>query len=50
MFVLSAPGTVKAVRMWESGANPTTYPPGYEFVPSEVRSAHYGASAPANRR
>jgi hypothetical protein len=47
---LDAPGTVKAVGMWGSGANPTSYPRGYGFVPSEVRSAHYGASAPANRR
>jgi hypothetical protein len=49
-FSLGAPGTVKAVGMWGSGANPTSYPPGYGFVPSEVRSAHYGTSTPAHWR
>jgi hypothetical protein len=49
-FVLSAPGTVKAVGMWGSGANPNSYPAGYGFVPSAVRSARYIAPAPANRR
>ncbi|HET6218627.1 MAG TPA: hypothetical protein VFE27_16510 [Acidobacteriaceae bacterium] len=49
-LVLNGPGTIKAVGMWGSGANPTSYPRGYGFVPSEVRSAHYGASAPPNRR
>jgi Chitobiase/beta-hexosaminidase C-terminal domain len=46
-----APGsTVKAIGMWGSGANPKSYPAGYGFVPSVVRSAHYVASDPANRR
>jgi hypothetical protein len=48
-FVLPAPATVKAVGMWGSGANPTSYAPGYGFVPSAVKSAHYageGAGKP----
>jgi hypothetical protein len=35
-FVLSAAATVKAVGMWGQGANPTSYPAGYAFVPSTV--------------
>jgi Bacterial Ig-like domain (group 2) len=38
-FVLSAPATVKAVGMWGARNQPTSYPPGYGFVPSPVVSA-----------
>jgi hypothetical protein len=40
-FDLKAPATVKAVGMWGSGANPTSYPAGFGFVPSEVKSAQF---------
>jgi hypothetical protein len=34
--VLPTAGTVKAIGMWGQGANPTSYPSGYAFVPSSV--------------
>jgi hypothetical protein len=34
--VLPTAATVKAIGMWGQGANPTSYPSGYAFVPSSV--------------
>jgi hypothetical protein len=43
-----APGTtVQAIGMWGRGANATSYPAGYGYVPSAVVSATYVASAVA---
>jgi hypothetical protein len=49
-FVLPAAGTVKAIGMWGAANQPTSYPPGYGFVPSEVKSAHYTAGAASQQR
>jgi hypothetical protein len=35
-IVLPTAATVKAIGMWGQGANPTSYPSGYAFVPSNV--------------
>jgi uncharacterized protein YjdB len=43
-FNVSLPATVKAVGMWGTGANPTSYASGYGFVPSAVVTANYVAS------
>lgn len=40
-FILTGPGTVKAVGMWGAGANPFSYHSGYGYVPSAVHSATY---------
>lgn len=46
-ITLSAAATVKAIGMWGSGANATSYPAGYGFVPSSAVSAAYtGGSTP----
>jgi hypothetical protein len=42
-FVLSAPATVKAVGMWGAPNQPTSYAPGYGFLPSAVKSAQYAS-------
>jgi hypothetical protein len=44
-FVLDSPATVKAIGMWGSGANPKSYPAGFGFIPSEVKSAHFASGA-----
>jgi hypothetical protein len=41
---VSLPATVKALGMWGTGANPTSYASGYGFVPSAVQTANYVAS------
>ncbi len=40
-ITLQASATVKAVGMWGAANQPTSYPPGFGFVPSAVVSAHY---------
>jgi hypothetical protein len=40
-FVLPAAATVKAVGMWGAANQPTSYPAGYGFVASAVKSASY---------
>jgi Chitobiase/beta-hexosaminidase C-terminal domain len=42
---MTAAGTVKAVGMWGSGANPLSYPAGYGYVPSKVVSASVSGAA-----
>ncbi len=49
-FVLPYPGTVKAVGMWGAANQPTSYPPRYGFVPSEVKTAHYTSGAAAQQK
>jgi hypothetical protein len=49
-FVLPAPGTVKAVGMWGTPNQPTSYPAGYGFVPSAVKSAHYTSGVASRQR
>jgi hypothetical protein len=49
-FVLSAPATVKAVGMWGTPPQPTSYPAGYGFVPSAVKSAHYTSGVASQQR
>jgi hypothetical protein len=49
-FVLSAPATVKAVGMWGVPPQPTSYPVGYGFVPSAVKSAPYTSWAANQQR
>jgi hypothetical protein len=44
-FVLAVPATVKAVGMWGVPPQPTSYPAGYGFVPSTVKSVQYTSSA-----
>ena len=47
-FSVNPGTTVKAIGMWGQGANPTSYPAGYGYVPSAVVSTAYTASiAPA---
>jgi hypothetical protein len=50
-FSLTGPATVKAVGMWGTPNQPTSYPRGYGFVPSAVTSAQYtsGAVSPQRR-
>ena len=48
-FVLPAAATVKAVGMWGAANQPARYPPGFGFVPSEVKTAHY-SSGPASQQ
>jgi hypothetical protein len=48
-FILPSAATVKAVGMWGAANQPTSYPRGYGFVPSEIKSATYtsgGTSQP----
>jgi hypothetical protein len=40
-ITLQSSATVKAVGMWGAANQPTSYPPGFGFVPSAVVSAHY---------
>jgi hypothetical protein len=49
-FVLDAPATVKAIGMWGAPNQPTSYPPGYGFVPSAVKSAHYTNGVASQQR
>ncbi len=49
-FVLPAPATVKAVGMWGTPPQPTSYPAGYGFVPSAVKSAHYTSGVASQQR
>lgn len=44
-FSLAAAATVKAVGMWGTPNQPTSYPAGYGFTPSAVVSATYSAGA-----
>ena len=48
-FVLPAPATVKAVGMWGTPNQPTSYPAGYGFVPSGVVTAAYSVSGGIKR-
>jgi hypothetical protein len=48
-FVLPAAGVVKAVGMWGAANQPASYPVGYGFVPSAVKSAQY-TSGVANQQ
>jgi hypothetical protein len=48
-FTLPAPATVMAVGMWGAANQPTSYPPGYGFVPSVVKTAHY-TTGPASQQ
>jgi Bacterial Ig-like domain (group 2) len=48
-FVLSAAATVKAVGMWGAANQPTSYPSGYGFVPSNAVTAVYVASGSVRR-
>ena len=43
-FSLAAAATVKAVGMWGTPNQPTSYPAGYGFVPSNVVTAAYSVS------
>jgi hypothetical protein len=43
-ITLSGPATVQAVGMWGTSPQPTSYPPGYGFVPSKVVTAAYSVS------
>ena len=45
---LAGPGTIKAIGQWGQGANVTSYPAGYGFVPSAATSAVYTAGAGSN--
>jgi hypothetical protein len=49
---LEGPVTLKAVGMWGTPPQPTSYPAGYGFVPSGVVSAQYtsGGGAPRPKR
>ena len=49
-FVLSAAATVKAVGMWGTPPQPTSYPAGYGFVPSAVKSARYTSGLASQQR
>jgi hypothetical protein len=49
-FTLEAPGTVKAVGMWGAPNQPTSYPTGYGFIPSAVKSAQYGSGVASQQR
>jgi hypothetical protein len=49
-FVLPLPATVKAVGMWGAANQPASYPPGFGFVPSEVKSTHYTNVAAGQQR
>jgi hypothetical protein len=49
-FVLKTPATVKAVGMWGAPNQPTSYSPGYGFVPSAVKSAQYVSGVATQRR
>jgi Bacterial Ig-like domain (group 2) len=44
-FTLASAATVKAVGMWGTPPQPTSYPAGYGFVPSGVVTAAYSAGA-----
>ena len=46
-FSVNAGTTVKAIGMWGQGANPTSYPSGYGYVPSSVVTASYTAASSA---
>jgi hypothetical protein len=48
-FVLPAPATVKAVGMWGAANQPTSYPSGYGFAPSNVITTAYSASGAIQR-
>ncbi len=48
-FVLPAAATVKAVGMWGAANQPTSYASGFGFVPSNVVTATYAASAAIRR-
>ncbi len=48
-FVLPAAATVKAVGMWGTPPQPTSYPAGYGFVPSGVVTAAYSVSGAIKR-
>jgi hypothetical protein len=45
-FTLASAATVKAVGMWGTPPQPTSYPAGYGFVPSAVVSAAYTGGTP----
>ena len=49
-FPLTAPATVKAVGMWGTPNQPTSYPAGYGFVPSAVKSARYTSRVASRQR
>jgi hypothetical protein len=49
-FQLDSAGTVKAVGMWGTPPQPTSYPSGYGFVPSAVKSAHYTSGVASQQR
>jgi hypothetical protein len=44
-FVLPAAATVKAVGMWGAANQPTSYPPGYGFLPSPMVSAIFRSNS-----
>jgi hypothetical protein len=44
-FSVNLGTTVKAIGMWGQGANPTSYPSGYGYVPSSVVTASYTAAS-----
>jgi hypothetical protein len=44
-IALATAATVKAIGMWGQGANPTSYPSGYAFVPSSVTTKVVSAGA-----
>jgi hypothetical protein len=47
---LPEPATVKAVGMWGTPPQPTSYPPGYGFVPSGVITVEYASGAAGQKR
>ncbi|MGB8535481.1 MAG: hypothetical protein WCD57_03635, partial [Acidobacteriaceae bacterium] len=49
-FILPSAATVKAVGMWGAANQPTSYPRGYGFVPSEVKSATYNSGVTSQPR
>jgi len=49
-FVLEAPATIKAVGMWGAPNQPTSYPAGYGFIPSAVKSTHYTSGVASQQR
>ncbi len=48
-FTLSSAATVRAVGMWGTPPQPTSYPAGYGFVPSGVVTAAYSVSGGIKR-
>ena len=49
-FTLASAGTVKAVGMWGAANQPTSYPSGYGFAPSAVKTAHYTSGVASQQR